>query len=547
MLNVKTKLNFNKHEFVINYFEVETVTDFEYFIILLVNKAINENIDLEKLILEFTKGESDLALLIRKRFEVLFKVETDKYKEIEKMAKEMEELTRTLRPAIKKVMVPFYEEFNKYLFDEQWIEKQQLESIFEDKYSNNDYVFDKISINLIEDELIQRIDFKLNDDFETIDTLNLKNIHNDVTINKIKKELVEEAQEFLSFKVSEIMTIDKRKDNLDFINRNFGDKSQYIELFPFNKQLEQKTLEYDFGSDKKFILTEFIKYKGIPLIETKRFSYDKLREPEDIMDKLLELVKTKSDSLSKRFLEDFLINAKTKNELLVVKDTNLYSLNTRKSFNKINLMIETDVNIINDESIVFNEMFSYLKEDMPLQLYEYLNKFYGKDRFNGLTDKQKVSLIYYVYNNDSSVLNKVDNKFINDLLMSENLMANEIRSKILEISSLRSDIDKMRDWVSEQIKGLPEESTKRLGEFSLRKEKLDLFKRVANYCVHLRDIGKSFEKDHKAVKQYSPILVEIRNDLLDFEKNGYLNKEWDRNQISELVKINKEIKEALKK
>ncbi len=137
MIETKIKLKLSEHNFSIKYFEIDSISDIEYFIVLLVNKAADSKKELSEIIKNFTKEDNDLKLIIEKKFEKLFNKNIEEYKEIIEQAKAMKEETKKLIPSKENKTYLFDENLGLYLYDSEYKNEEFIKSKLEEYISKN--------------------------------------------------------------------------------------------------------------------------------------------------------------------------------------------------------------------------------------------------------------------------------------------------------------------------------------------------------------------------------------------------------------------------
>ncbi len=192
MITVKTKLNFHKYDFTINYYENQSITDFEFLIILMISEAVEKNVNLLSVITEFTKGENDIKLLIEKRFQSLFKTTIDNYKTIVHQAKEMETQTKKLVPVKKNVEILYEPNLKLFFYNNEFKDENQIKNDLSIEILNNkNLTFNNIDISKLDKTIIEWVDIQLSSNFDKFNILNLSNQTNK-TILKYSIESLKE-------------------------------------------------------------------------------------------------------------------------------------------------------------------------------------------------------------------------------------------------------------------------------------------------------------------------------------------------------------------
>ncbi len=544
MIRTNSKLEFEVREFTINYFIRDSLTDFEYWVILLTNHAIQKRKSFEDVVKEFVGEDNDLSLLITKRFETLFKGKPDRIREFKEQAKEMEELTITLKPSIATMELYYLKELDLYLMEEQLITLNEVERTIEEEYSTKKKKFNNVIENKTDKTKSINVDVEISNNFKTFNIFNIEGCKNANIISIITEEMKEASLNKLSFDIDKI-TNKMRKYDEDYkvIDRHFGDKSPLHQILGINTFDNSKVLEFDFSGKGRYVVTDFAIYQGVPLIKEEVYEASEFKKLETYAGYINILSVSYSD-LSKKYIEWFIANSDTAKELTFIKETNAYAVNKKESFNKIKTMLDVGVNIINDEIIVKTELIDkYIKED-PILIYKYLTTFYKKKSFVDVTVEKKNEILYNVYNSDSSILLKQDLKEIEDIIKESNLAFEYINKEINGFSSLRSDIKEGLDRIKDILKDetLDDEYISKLTD---KEVQLNMYKRIANFFVHIGDNDKSYKKDDKAVKEYNSKLINLKRDWRLFKKQGYLDHIDDEYLII-LKGIVNEVKKALK-
>ncbi len=544
MINTNSKINFEVRELTTNYFSIDTLTDFEYWVVLLTNKAIQEGKDFNQVVTEFVGEENDLCLLITKRFETLFQGSPENIDDFKEQAKEMEELTVTLKPSIDTMKIPYLKELDLYLFNNELRDLDYIKEIIKEQYNTRDKKF-RNTIEKITDEIVaENIDVEIAEDFSEFNILNIKSCKNCSIISSIIEKVKETASSKISFDIK-LISNDLLEYNEDYKipDRHYGEKSPYQQMLNIDSYEENSILEFDFTNEGRYLVTNFVNYKGVPLVKENTYSISEFKDS----DKYIKFIDTLShfySELNKKYVEWFIKNATTKEELMFIKDNNAYALNKKSSFDKLKLMIDTDVNIINDELIVKTELIDvYIKTD-PMLLYTFLKTFYPESSFNDVASNKKNEILYNVYKEDSSILTKQHLNEIESIIKDSNLAFEYLNNEIKGFSELRSDIKDGLDKIKKTLKDetLNQEYVSPLTD---KEVQLGVYKRIANFFVHIGDNDKSYKKDDKAVKEYNSKLINLKRDWRLYKKQGYLDH-IDDDYLIILKGIVNEVKKTLK-
>lgn len=517
MIMVKTKLNLTKYDFVINYFENESITDFEYLIILMTNEAIDKKIELSTLIKDFTKGENDVKLLIEKRFKSLFKTTVDKFKDISVQAKKMESETKRLVPAKENVEILYEPNLKLFLHNKEFKNERQLKKELSYKIeSNKNLTFNNVVAHEGEEVTVETFDIELSPKFDKFNILNLEKQKNQEILDVTIKTLKEETEKYIEFDSNDIISLPKYDESYGQILRSYGSKTRYANLVGFDEFWNESILEFDYSGIGFFVMSIFKKWNEVVLVNEIKYNIDDFKSNKSYYDDFLEYFENNSDKIPVKFQELFLEKVSTKKEMKLAEEINLFTINKKIAISKISEMIKFNINLITDEYVAKNELVDYHISNNQIELYKYLDNFYGKNKFVDIGEKRKKEILYSVFKSDSSILTKLDHKEISSMVKDSDYIKEKIIDTIAAISSLRSPIKESIDNIESHLKNDDLSSDEFISATEL-KSSLDNFRRITNFFVHIRDKeGKDYKKDIKAAKEYNEKFIDLRSDIKNF-------------------------------
>lgn len=516
MINLNTKLKFDKHKFNIDYYEVDTITDFEYLIILLTIDAFEKNITLEKSIETFTKGENDLKLIMVKRFESLFKTKIGSFKTIIDQAKSMAEETKKLNPAKTFEEIYYAPHLSLYLHDNKLISRSEIETKLIEPYKNNlQFVFNNISLEPLSTEAYASLDFELGEKLDSFNVLNLSNQNSEEILKTLKATLKERSENYIDFNWVDRKVVNVLSDKYKVLNRKYGIGSSLTQVGEFNSIYDGTLLEYDFSGEGRFIITEFVEYEDIPFIIDNELDYSNFKESIHY-NKLLDLFKNIEYNPGDALIKVFINHSNTKEEFEIIKSKNWYMLDEKRVFDYIHLMTRFNINLINDDFIVKSKFIDHHFNSNKVELYKFLLNFYGDDKFEDVSRVKVSEILYSVYKKDSSILTKKDYDQIEWELKEYNVVNETTKGIVKNIASMRSSITKEIERLEGIAKSADvDESYDEIVE-KANEDLKDIrpFKRIANFFVHITDPeNKKYESDLRAIKKENKLFLNLKKDL----------------------------------
>lgn len=555
MINLNTKLKFQKHKFNIDYYEVDSITDFEYLIILLTIDANDKKITLDENLKSFTNGDNDLKLLMEQRFESMFKTKVDSFLSVIDQAKSMVEETKKLNPAKSHEEIYYAPHLDLYLHNNKLISKSETEKELRKPYKeNSSYVFNKMSVDDVDTEAYASLDFSLSEKLDSFNVLNLENQNSKEVIDSLKESLRVRTDEFIDFDHKEFKSIRKLTDDHKVLTRKYGKSSNLTQIGEFESIDKDSLLEYDYSNDGKFILSEFINFGKITFVIENKYSFSEFRETKQYS-KLLDLLINNGNDLGDAIIKEFIKNSNSLEEFEIIKNNNWYKLDEKRIFDNISIMNDLNINLINDELIVKSKFVDHHFNTNKVELYKFLLNFYKKDRFKDMAETKVLEILYSVYKKDSSLLNKNDYKMIESKLKEFNLVNETIERIINDIASMRSAVNseiERLEGISKSI-NIEDSSTDILDSINSTLEKMRTLKRFGNFFVHIRDAeDKSYEKDMRAIKKENKLFIKLKSDLIKNQNIEFapenLNEEYIpllenmQARFSDTIKDSKKIK-----
>lgn len=545
MINLNADFNFNKHEFKIDYYEIESITDFEYLIILMTLETQNTNKNLEEIIEKFTKEDNDLKLIIERRFEKIFSTKIDNFNDIIEDAIKMELETKRLIPSVTNMTLHYLPEVQKYLFENKFITEKDVMEIIQNKYNTNKTMFKQTNLIISDEDKKISIPSIIYDDFSRIDILNLEKIKNEELIKVLIEKISKDTEEYFDDSQLLIREMNKLEEDFLVIKRFYGAKSTKIEISKFDNLISNSILEFDFNYNGRYVVSEFAKFKGLTLVKEATYSFEEFRKKENYK-KFIDYLKDCSDEISDKFFEKFIENVNTEEEIEFIKDSSLYQKNKIASFNLINKMNDFNINIISDDLIALTEFFDFHMNSNPYLIYDYIQKFYKKSWKKEVAPKKVNDLLINIYNNDSKKLTDEDRATIEELISNSNLIKDSIDQGLKDIASMRSDIKNKIEALESDIDKLSDEEIESVEIINDIISNLNNFKRITNFIVHIKDPeGKEYKKDIKIAKSFDPTLIELKKKLLLASKDEFLYNDFDGSYIESLRKLKKAIMDVL--
>ena len=528
MLETKIKLELLEHNFSIKYFEIDSISDIEYFVVLLVNRAADSKKELSEIVKNFTKEDNDLKLIIEKKFEKLFNKNIEEYKEILKQAKAMKEETKKLIPSKENRTYLFDNNLGLYLYDSEYKDENFIMAKLEEYISENkNWMFDQIDIEQTSKIKAVDIEVSISNELTKVNLAGLEDVQNKETVDNVINNLSNETIKFVNFDPSNVEIFSKIPADYKLVDRNFNEDSKFTLLSDINDLEDSLIMEYDLGSSK-YILSKFASTKNILFYLEKKYDRDELLNNFNVND-IIKVLEDNFEEIPNKYISDLIRNSKTKEELSFIREKGLYQVDKKASFLITEVMINEEINIITDDVVVKGEMFDQLSINNQLQLYRYLNIFYNDDKFDDISDKKKNNLLLSVFNIESTSLSKKDYEYTSELIKNTENIKQTLKDLIMDIASMRPDLTKKRDAIQNEIETLDSSDVEKSEELIKLEQKISDFRRITNFFVHIYDgQSKKYKKDEKVVKDLNPKLMDLRqevnkgntNNIVDFEIYG---------------------------
>lgn len=551
MINIKSKIKFEKHNFDIFYYDVESVTNFEYLIVVMAIEAIEKKKLLSKVIEEFTDGANDLQLLLIKRFESMFEVSVEDFKLVEDQIKAMDKETKKLIPAKASNQLLYEPNLNLYLLgDSKLVDLEQIKASLAKPYSDvNNYVFNKIVCERTDINEDKTLDFELDNDLKSFSLLNLVDNDNQIILKELIDNLIIKSNDLINFEYDEFNIVKDINASLSTLSRKYGTGSAFIQLSRYDDVIPNSILEFDLTHNGKFILTEFYEYMNVPLIKENIFTFEEFRN-NNLYNKLLNILRNKETEIDDTFKRQFLLNVNIKEEFELVREMNWYTFDEKFTFNQIDKMIKFKINMINDDIVIKNKFVNQHVVDNQVKLYEFLTTFFGEENFKDISEKKVLDILYWTFKKDSSKLLKKDYKKIEEAIKKFNLVNESISEKVKSISSMRSEInseiDRLNDLKSKIDNDL--ESNEYFEECCELLDEISPLKRLGNFFVHILDSEeKSYANDIKAIKKYNKLFIDLKTDYRKYFKLEFSNESMNPEYINILNELEKKFVDTLTK
>ncbi len=402
-------------------------------------------------------------------------------------------------------------------------------------------MFDEINIE--QTNKLKTVDIKasINNELTKVNLAGLEDVKNKDIIDNVIDTLSNETIKFVDFIPSDVETLKKIPADYKLVDRPFNEDRKLILLADINHLEDSLIMEYDLSSSK-YVLSKFASINNILFYLEEKYERNQLLSKFNIKD-ILKVLESNLDKLPNKYISDLIKNSETKEELLFIKEKGLYQIDKKASFSIIELMIQEGTNIIIDDVVAKGELFDQLSVNNQLQLYKYLDTFYGNQKFEDISDKKKDNLLLSVFNTDSSSLSKEDHKYTSDLINDTEKTKQVLKDLIMEISSMRPDLTKKRDAIQKEIESLDSKDVEKSGELIKLEKEISDFRRITNFFVHIYDERTNkYKKDEKVVKEWDKKLILIREEV---------NKEKETNVIDfkiygEYIKILENIKFKIK-
>ena len=547
---LKNDITLNKKEIEIQYFKLEQMNEFNYLIVLLANKALEKKGNFDVLLKEFTKGNNDLYLILKKRFKENFKVNVN---EFIKVKDKIELSMKTTKKAINKedqIEIYWWKELNLYFYENKFLSETEIKEIYSRKYNTEN--IELINIEIINDKnrknKIEKFDFILNDELTKFNLLNIRDNINNKIINELIENIANKSYEFLP-ENNKFPTIENWNPKLKQLARNYEEnKGNYIEIINLEEKLIKENLKIEMNILKgnvSIIINNFSIYKKIPFVEEEEFSFDDFRS-NNLYQKILILMDKKKKLFNESFYKYLIKYATTIEEFILIKEYIGYKYNKDGAIKKINLMIENDIDIINDENFIEFEMFERMIKSEFINYYKYLNHFHRKI-INKIPENKKISLLNEIYLKNNKSLNKIDEKWIIDFRSDRQNIFDQIRNKISNFTTERGWIQEINEKLTKIKKDVDD---KNFSENIEIQKKINNIRNLVNISAHFTEKEKKKNKiDDYIIKHFNNILL-IKEKFLkakiDVVANNKLNYE-DLNFLDSIKEyINKTKKEIEK-
>ncbi len=540
MIFIKDKFEYEVKKFIVHYYEIESISDFSFLVILLANRAIENNEELTELFYRFTRGDNDYYLLLNKRFESLFNgVNSKDFLKIKEVIMESKKQKKQFKKSTHDLKIKYNKWINKFLYEELFWSKEELINHISKNYNNKTKEF--ISIDIYDDnqELIVKVEeFNLSNDFSYFNIRNQFNLNNKYVLDILIENIKNKAYSLLPKNIIYISNhVTNNDDELKQIERSyFENASPFIELINFedyeNNPKFNFKLELNLGrNNEEIIFSEINIYKDVPFVREKRISYGEFKLKENYLE-IINYLFNNFQNISDKFKELFIKYSDTKEEFELIKKYINYKLNINKTLQKIDLMIKNKVDFINDINFVENDIYYSMIKSEFKNYYKFIVFFYP-ELIDTMEESKKVSLLSEVNLNGRELLLKRDLNWINEYINDKRKIYDQIGIKTGKFVGERGFITE----VKKNIDSYKRSDENNILEPSIESE-VSFWNRVINFFAHFsQETKKGDRKNQKNVYSKYEKLSDLKIRFLKIKTNDYSTYDISDLDLNYLDKI----------